>query len=459
MPTDSQHQQASPSANAEDKPLIPSGMASAQTQLIEIAQAGTSQPESVIATKAPDLDAEASPPDAARFPASGSDTQEPLAAQALNSADTEGDAAVAARRKRKPDTENAYTYRVQLLWRQAQAARTTDYEDPPLLTPTQVVEFLIWRSREVQYRTWMLYRSALIWDFGRRAEQSGYAEALQLLQQSRFGFDQKEPRTERLRKSRSAKRGIPKSDLVHLLDKLGTMNRTVGWGARTQYWLHAAIASGLRPGEWERASWSDEGKTLLMVETSKRKEDVAAFHRDNPEMAEKLRAAKQNQVPRVRAVPIDPADRLYVDLHLAAIRGSGVSFRSYYDNCRAILWDACRQIWKGKKLYSLYSGRHQFSANHKAEYPLADTAEVMGHESDRSSLEYASAKHAHKERRAGGGQREHEQHDADELDIDPFVSRGPSAMGTTPATTAAREGAAQAGPADRDGSPAETVES
>lgn len=327
-----------------------------------------------------------------------------------------------AKLKRTKQTEEAYAYRVRQLWRQTLAAKTTDPQSPPAITPLDVVDYLLVRAQEVKFRTWTLYRSALLWDFGERAAGSpAYQEAHAKLAATRGG-QMRGTKPERIRASAKARAGIPEADLAAILNQLAEMNSSVRWGARTQYWLQAGIATGVRPSEWDRVSWADEDKTWLLAPISKQKVDVPAFNRTKVALAEapgrgedatqemdgpQAEDAPDEEVPAgaptaarrpsLRAIAVKPEDRLYVDLHLASIHSSGLPLQKYYANCRTVLWRACRKIWKGKRLYCLYSARHQFSANFKAENPLKDVAQAMGHndEGKRATNDYAPARLAY----------------------------------------------------------------
>ena len=305
--------------------------------------------------------------------------------------------------RRLLSTEDQYRYRVGLLWRQATEARTPDPQQPPLIKLTDVVDYLIERSRSLRPATWGIYRSALLFCFGELAgSDKNYAEAHDRLSQSR---DSTGPRGRRsssghqdtppLRAFRSGKTGIPKNDLTMLLDQLGLQNRTAGWGARAQYWLLATLATGVRPNEWEEASWGDQEKTWLLAPNSKRKIDVPAFNRTDAEQGE-AEAEQQEEgaegepaAKTFRAIPVGSESRVFVDLHLSSLNSSGVAFQAYYNNCRTAIWSACKKIWKGKKSYSLYSARHQYSANSKAAYPIGDVAELMGQTDEKSPMFYA----------------------------------------------------------------------
>ena len=78
----------------------------------------------------------------------------------------------------------------------------------------------------------------------------------------------------------------------------------------------------------------------------------------------------------------------------------GVSgFERFYSHCRSCLYEATRALWPHRKQFiTLYSARHQFSANAKHnDLPLEKIAALMGH----ASIETATAHYGR--RSAGNG--------------------------------------------------------
>jgi hypothetical protein len=317
----------------------------------------------------------------------------------------------------KQTTEDAYRMRVAGLWRAA-AARSArlsgELEAPALIKPIDVVHYLNWRAAPqaglpaLAESTWYAYRSALLWDFARN-KSGEFALACSALEAARFprawhdeqdGFGEN-PNAPR-KKLENQKRGIPKSDLNRLIDQLGSMNRHMKWGARVQYWIQAAVATGLRPGEWEFARWADESQTLLLAPTIKAKADTPAVHRRRRLNESTQDGASPHQaVPthlRMRAIPVEPSDRLFVAQHMLAIQqvSDRFSFEDYQTYCRQTLWRACKRLWGGEKAYTLYLCRHQFSANARGKMSREDLVAAMGHSRRDSAKSYAGWEKAHK---------------------------------------------------------------
>lgn len=316
----------------------------------------------------------------------------------------------------KPETVAQYQARVARVWRSAAEALSSDPEAAAVIKPLDVVMHLIRRGRgdpglvPLKESSWLGYRSALLWDLSRNAHRPEYAVAQRLLEQHTHPAPA-DP--EVLRKQRQLerrrKKAIPREDLRVLLDQLGVMNRSANWGARTQHFLMASIATGLRPGEWRHTRWAHpERKDWLLAPNTKEKADLPATVRRRAVIANSEAGAPaedlHKEVPKqltMRAIAIDPSNRIYVAMHMASIAASiagGTPFEKYQEYCRQTLWRACQELWGGKKLYSLYTGRHQYHANALgSNLPASEVAAAMGHVDERSGRRhYARGKHAHK---------------------------------------------------------------
>lgn len=320
-------------------------------------------------------------------------------------------------RQRKPKTEEDYLRRVKFLMRKSSEMRTLDAEQPHVSSPIDVVEDLLHLAPRYTIHTWLLYRSALLWylasNLNRHSEQANavFSIAYKRLASTRAKPGARDPRT-RIQTAATNMRGIPEADFLSLLQELSTNRRkAANWSSRAAIYLQAILAAGLRPGEWCTANWQDETKSSLQVVTLKTKETVA--HLSGIALYEPTgvnpRPPNPDSGPRIRTVPVEPEDRLMVDLHLENIRryllgaapgeDTAKRYKTYYEYCRRALDRVCRRLWEGKKSYSLYDGRHQFAANRKAEMSLEDVARLLGHESTRSTVIYASKVKAWSRRR------------------------------------------------------------
>lgn len=179
-------------------------------------------------------------------------------------------------------TKTNYLAAIKNALRRSVAQRTTDWEEPALVSLTEVVRDFLTRT-DLAPTTRVLMHSAFLWYIrsGETPFNDDSRTALSLLE------DTPPPKPGRKQKSTIAKT-IPQDDLRRLLDELqgrAAIQREKGrisWSYRTAIWLQCALDTGLRPIEWLQAEWSDEEKTTLRVRNAKVKVAEPAFHRQNP---------------------------------------------------------------------------------------------------------------------------------------------------------------------------------
>lgn len=259
-------------------------------------------------------------------------------------------------------------------------------------------EFKLWAPGKSR-ASWDLYRAAVLWHMRAaldadpsESNKKVYAE----LNQERF--PEETPRRNLMEKKRAD--SIPKKDLYKLIDELLCSNKRIkNIGIKTQCWLLAALATGLRPNEWETAylKKTDDDQWVLCVNNSKRKVAMPAhmelkfYQQKYPDLSIENRFDIESHgfenIPMdrqmTREIPVDERDLIWVENHLAGIaqnRQDGNTFSYYYDSCRQALLRACVKTFDGKKRYTLYVMRHQFAANIKNKYSQEKVAELMGHD-------------------------------------------------------------------------------
>lgn len=306
-----------------------------------------------------------------------------------------GDSTPSLSRARSPNTEKQYDSRVRMIWRRSVDSRSTDPQQPVVVTPLEVTQDFVASRARVSEATWNLYRAALLCHLVQhRHENDVYEQSYHLLSTV------KARSTPGAKTKKARKKTISEEHLNQVIDTLGGMNRHVHWGSRTQFWLQAGLGSGLRPGEWFGASWLDhEKQTILCVPNGKRKTTVPVFtivspgqtihdvEANNPELL--TPGSASDETKRIRNVEIEPRDKLWVNLHMGSLNSylekvpeheRESRFVTYYNMCRKVLHSACVRTFDGKKQYPLYVMRSQHAANMKAEMPLADVSARMGHE-------------------------------------------------------------------------------
>jgi integrase len=160
-------------------------------------------------------------------------------------------------------------------------------------------------------------------------------------------------------------------------------NRTA-WGRATAVWLAAATITGLRPSEWfnTRLVEGFGGTRTLVIPNAKATNGRAnglSRSLDLTDLESGLVAIVKRQLKFVAGFSTLEA------------------FHRAYRSCRKTLYTATRRLWPNREIFiSLYSARHQFSADAKAEgLSHAEIAALMGHASD------ATAKLHYGQRRSG----------------------------------------------------------
>lgn len=142
------------------------------------------------------------------------------------------------------------------------------------------------------------------------------------------------------------------------------------WHEELIYWLRASIITGLRPVEWKNTQFFfHNGKPALKILNAKRTNGRA--HGDNRTLV--LEEVSQEDIATIKT-------------HLNNVRTfSGMGeYEYFYRGCSIALYKACRKCWPRRKRHiTLYSTRHQFSANAKSSgFSRAEIAAMMGHAVD-----------------------------------------------------------------------------
>jgi len=127
----------------------------------------------------------------------------------------------------------------------------------------------------------------------------------------------------------------------------------------TADWLRAGLLTGLRPCEWRTARLDG---SVLVVDCAK------------------------SAAPRLRHMDLSAlseADLRVVNVHAERASGWRVlgSFEHAQLGCAATIRNACCRLWPapGRRYYTLYSARHQFSSNAKTEHPAVEVSALLGH--------------------------------------------------------------------------------
>lgn len=174
----------------------------------------------------------------------------------------------------------------------------------------------------------------------------------------------------------------------HLLEIEGYVkNNQPIWGEALVIWLHASIATGLRPNEWLTAELKEiDGRIILRTENFKFNE---------------VRSYDSHREIDITNLPDDLVRKVRQQINVVqGVHSEGIYDR-YYKGCSNLLLHINKKLWPRRKAnIQLYTGRHQFSANAKASESTSDAerAAMMGHGTTKTSRERYGRK-----RNGGGG--------------------------------------------------------
>jgi integrase len=151
-------------------------------------------------------------------------------------------------------------------------------------------------------------------------------------------------------------------------------NNKYTWGTALKLFLISSVATGLRPNEWKTAEIIElDNKFVLKCENFKHNESRSyATHREID-----LSAISEDKKVAIKA-------------HNRLVQGCVQNGIDHYKYCRTLLRRLNTKLWPNHKTkITLYTGRHQFSANAKASPSTSDKerAAMMGHKTTKTSSE------------------------------------------------------------------------
>ncbi len=316
-----------------------------------------------------------------------------------------------------PRTAGNYKTSIQAALRYSQRQRTTDWEMAAQVTLAQVIEDNNRRTDQTE-NTKKLLRFALLWGL-----RSGHLKSSDIDSDIKLvseGWTQSSYK----KKDKQRKNTIPEGDLKKILERLQEKAIRSEWAKRTEVFLRAGLATGVRPVEWLHVEWFDAAKTLLRIRNAKGKlaepallrKPSAAILINKPSARDADIDAQSVQrsdasihgTHSFRIVPIEcEKDRVAVEEQIQLVNliiGGSVdevvrqrAFVRYHRACLQALNRTCVEIWQGTKRYQLYTMRGQFAADTKAAWGSAVATERLGHtrEDSPSAAFYGKANQAH----------------------------------------------------------------
>lgn len=239
--------------------------------------------------------------------------------------------------------------------------------DIPLSEELDVRQFVVWLAElkpSITTRTWRFYKSSVVYYLENYEDEKAAIEAMDYLKKIKSeGALTKTERTSSLKLKK-----ITYDDWFKLDTYLKAYNNK--WNEALRAWLRASVITGLRPIEWKNAIFTlFEGEPALKILNAK-----ATNGRGNGEFRTLLLKDVSNE------------DLKIIKNHLNNTRKfTGMDeYEYFYRACAIALYKACRKCWpKRKRHITLYSTRHQFSANAKSSgFSRLEIAAMMGHAVD-----------------------------------------------------------------------------
>lgn len=143
------------------------------------------------------------------------------------------------------------------------------------------------------------------------------------------------------------------------------------WAKPTLYWIKASVYLGLRPSEWRNSKYNEE-YNIIIVKNAKNTNG---------------RANGSTRTLSLSHYNEEEKNIILKHLNFSILMKEKGEWENYYAGCANLIKYSARRIWRGKeRLPSLYSGRHQYSANLKASgCKKNEVAALMGHGTDKTA--------------------------------------------------------------------------
>ncbi len=264
--------------------------------------------------------------------------------------------------ERTEKTKEDYLLRSQqLLKRAKKELGITENEE---LDVRQFVVWLVEQKPNIARTTWRQYKSAVVFYLERHPDFQSSSEALEYLKE----ITSKGALTSTNKTSSLKLKKISFEDWEKLDSFLTQKNKK--WHEQLRAWLRASIITGLRPVEWKNALLTNhEGQSALKIKNAK--------HTNGRSHGEERTLILKN-------LSNDDIDAIKKHLNNVRTFIGMDEYEYFYNGCAIALYKACRKCWpKRKKHITLYSTRHQFSANAKSSgFTTFEVAAMMGHAVD-----------------------------------------------------------------------------
>jgi hypothetical protein len=245
------------------------------------------------------------------------------------------------------------------------------------------ISIIITKLPKWSKRTWRYYKAALTYYIeSELLEHNEHAEqAIGLLLQTdtsqcRPAFTGSGPAKKR--------KSIPKEDLGKLIQAAGQARAgDESMSRHAVEWLVAATITGLRPIEWRNAD-------VAIEEVPDASNPMRQWRLRFTVRNAKATNGRAHGPERKFLVSTDVATmRLITRVHERTSAFNETDFGIYLKNCRQALRRLCKRVWPraDSKHYTLYTGRHQFSANQKSSgKSKKEVSYLMGHKVTKTAV-------------------------------------------------------------------------
>lgn len=282
-----------------------------------------------------------------------------------------------ARPQRSLDTQTSYRRRARDLIRKCR--RELNIHHNEALDYRRFVGWLITRKPQWSRTTWRQYKAAVVYALEIEAGQHHDPVAQEALE-ALLPVDVEGCLATTKRTSGAKLKRFPLRDYRQIMAYLEDHpNR---WSADLQRWLAASLLTGLRPREWAQASLERRGdEDALVVVNAK---------------ATNQRAHGPTRTILLGGLTDDERELIAEHLERATLFAKAGEFPRFYHGCAAVLSRVARKLWpKRVEHVTLYSTRHQFSADAKASGLLPEElAALMGHAVDTTAGKHYGKKTA-----------------------------------------------------------------
>ena len=279
---------------------------------------------------------------------------------------------------RNEQTKQKYIARaLQLCRRVKKELKLSEHDE---LDVRQLVVWLNEHKPNINAKSWRQYKSSVIYYLENYDDEQAAMEAIEYLKNiTSKGAASYTEKTSSLKLKK-----ISFEDWEKLDSYLKQKNNK--WHDELRFWLRASIITGLRPVEWKNAHFLiHNGQPALKIQNAKHTNGRA----NGPTRTLLLKDLRDS-------------DLLAIKNHLNNVRtfeGMG-EYEFFYQGCAIALYKACRKCWPRRKRHiTLYSTRHQFSANAKSSgMSRLEVAALMGHAVDETAGEHYGRKQAGNEK-------------------------------------------------------------